>query len=49
MEMKPEDAINLLDQICAQVTLTREVHDKVKEAVESLRNANVLKKEKEEG
>jgi len=45
--MKPEDAINLLDQICAQVNLSREMHDKVKEAIQSLKNEH--KKKKEEG
>ena len=45
--MKPEDAINLLDQICAQVNLSREAHDKVKEAIQVLRN-DLKNKKKDE-
>lgn len=45
--MKPEDAINLLDQICAQVNLNRETHAKVQEAVETLKNFHKEKNEKE--
>ena len=45
--MKPEDAINLLDQICAQVNLNREMHAKVQEAVKSLKDFHKNKKEDE--
>ena len=45
--MKPEDAINLLDQICAQSSMGREMHDKVKEAIQVLRNFHKKKKEEE--
>ena len=45
--MKLEDAINLLDQICSQVNVNREMHDKIKEAVETLWNEHKKKKEEE--
>ena len=35
-EMEPQAALDLLDQVSAQVTGNREVHDKIKEAVEVL-------------
>jgi len=43
--MKPEDAINLLDNICSQVNLNREAHAKVQEAIAVLRKQ--IKKDKE--
>ena len=46
--MKPEDAVNLLDNICSQVNLSREMHEKVKEAVQSLRNTQKKKKKEDE-
>jgi len=42
--MSIEDAINLLDQICSQVSLNRDTHAKVMEAVKVIRDQN---KEKE--
>ena len=37
--MTPEEAINLLDSICAQVSLNREMHSKVQEAIAALKAA----------
>ena len=37
--MAPEEAINLLDSICAQVNLNREMHLKVQEAIKVLKQA----------
>lgn len=38
-EMKPEEAISFLDQVCAQVSLTRENHQRVLVAVGIMKNA----------
>ena len=43
--MKPEDALNLLDQICSQVNLNRDAHAKVEEAISILKKE--IKKDKE--
>jgi len=38
-EMQPEEAISLLDQVCAQVSLTRENHQRVLVAINVMKNA----------
>ena len=43
--MSVEDAINLLDQICSQVSLNRDTHAKVMEAVKVLRDKQKKKEE----
>lgn len=37
-KMTPQDALNLLDQVSAQATGNRDVHEKIKEAVEVLQH-----------
>ena len=37
--MEPQEAIALLDQVCATVSLTREIHAKVLVAVSVMKNA----------
>ena len=36
--MKPQDALNLLGQVSAQLPVIGEVHEKIKEAVEVLQH-----------
>lgn len=38
-QMKPEQAISLLDQVCAQVSLNRVNHQRVLVAIGVMRNA----------
>ena len=47
--MKPEEALNLLDEICSKVNLTRESHVKVQQAVTLLRNSLLSLKNHEAG
>lgn len=36
--LEPQDALNLLDQVSAQATGNRDVHEKIKEAVQVLQH-----------
>ena len=45
--MTPEDAIEMIDRICKQVSLSREGHDQLKAAVQMVRRKITPEKEKE--
>jgi len=38
-EMQPTEALTLVDQVCAQVSLTRENHQRVLVAINVMKNA----------
>lgn len=44
--MKPEEALQILDNVCSQVQLNRSDHVKIQQAVEVLKEAIKLKEEK---